>query len=390
MRKIKAKTKISVIVSIALLISFISIFLSPKFVKSQSGGLVITCDKDVYYGLTKIEAYCNVTDSGIANINFTSTFPGSVYGLEGIYDLRNVTYEEEIIDHYEYYEGKNYTGRVMLVNINGSLYINYTPLNFTLNFTNSTFNSTTNSTKSFLIPLSAVWRYSNSSYEWSFDGWWTSNASKPVYVNVTKWKYDWVPLNYITYETNGIKKYGIEGYDLSKNSGIFKIVFNVPIGSEGKFNLTVSADGVSDELDPWWDSNWKYRIPITIDNTQNPNTLTDYQVLITIDTQTLISDEKMRSDCGDIRFSYPNPDGTEIEIPYWIESGCNTPNTKIWVKVPYIPASSYATIYVYYGNPSATSLSNIASTFYFGDDFDDGVLNPAWTFTNNGNSYNTY
>jgi hypothetical protein len=67
----------------------------------------------------------------------------------------------------------------------------------------------------------------------------------------------------------------------------------------------------------------------------------------------------MNSDCSDIRFTYPNPDGTEIEIPYWIESDCNTPNTKIWVKVPNIPASSTTTIYVYYGNPSARSLSNV-------------------------------
>jgi hypothetical protein len=72
----------------------------------------------------------------------------------------------------------------------------------------------------------------------------------------------------------------------------------------------------------------------------------------------------MRSDCGDIRFSYPNPDGTEIEIPYWIESGCNTPNTKIWVKVPNIPANSNTTIYVYYGNPSATSLSDLDSVSF--------------------------
>jgi hypothetical protein len=50
-------------------------------------------------------------------------------------------------------------------------------------------------------------------------------------------------------------------------------------------------------------------------------------------------------------------------LNYWIESGINTTTTKIWVKVPSIPASSSKTIYVYYGNPSATSLSSVANTF---------------------------
>jgi len=106
--------------------------------------------------------------------------------------------------------------------------------------------------------------------------------------------------------------------------------------------------------------------------------LTDYQVLITLNTQTLISQGKMRSDCGDIRFALAN--GTLIS--YWIESGCNTNNTLIWVKVPSIPANSNTTIYLYYGNPSATSLSNPYSTMELFDDFEDGVINTTiWNVT---------
>ena len=107
-------------------------------------------------------------------------------------------------------------------------------------------------------------------------------------------------------------------------------------------------------------NSWGYRKPITIDNSRNANTLTDYQVLVTLDTRSLISQGKMRSDCGDIRFT--DSDGSTL-LSYWIESGCNSANTKIWVKVPNIPASSTKTIYVYYGNPSATSLSNGINTF---------------------------
>jgi len=117
---------------------------------------------------------------------------------------------------------------------------------------------------------------------------------------------------------------------------------------------------------------WAYRKPVIIDNTQNSNTLTNYQVLVNLDTASLISQGKMRSDCGDIRFT--DSDGVTL-LSYWVEPDtCNTTNTKIWVKVPSIPASSTKTIYVYYGNPSAASASNGNAVFEFFDDFSTDTL----------------
>jgi hypothetical protein len=106
-------------------------------------------------------------------------------------------------------------------------------------------------------------------------------------------------------------------------------------------------------------SQWGYRKSIIITNSGS-SALTDYQVNVTLDTASLISAGKMRSDCGDIRFT--DSDGSTL-LNYWLESGCNSASTKIWVKVPSIPASSTKTIYVYYGNPSATSASNYDNVF---------------------------
>ncbi|MEO0202980.1 MAG: DUF2341 domain-containing protein [candidate division WOR-3 bacterium] len=112
-------------------------------------------------------------------------------------------------------------------------------------------------------------------------------------------------------------------------------------------------------------SGFTYRIPITITE-RSGNTLTEYQVLVSINTQNLISQGKMRNDCGDIRFT--DSDGITL-LSYWLESGCNSANTKIWVKVPNIPANSNKTIYLYYGNLSATSASNKTSVLtYFSVD----------------------
>ncbi len=109
------------------------------------------------------------------------------------------------------------------------------------------------------------------------------------------------------------------------------------------------------------ESEWSHKVPITIDNMQNSNSLTNYQVLVTVDTNSLISAGKMRDDCGDIRFF--DPDNPTSYLNYWIESGCNSASTKIWIKVPSIPASSAKTIYMYYGNENASSESNASTVF---------------------------
>ena len=129
-----------------------------------------------------------------------------------------------------------------------------------------------------------------------------------------------------------------------------------------------------------------YLRKIIVNNTLNTNTLIDYQINITVDTETPISQGKMKPDCGDVRFTYLNTsDYKEYKIPYWIESGCNTSNTIIWIKVPYISANGNATVYMYYGNPNATSESNPHNVFDWYDDFSTNTLsnydivhNPGW------------
>ena len=109
----------------------------------------------------------------------------------------------------------------------------------------------------------------------------------------------------------------------------------------------------------WYNQNWKYRLPITITEQSGQN-LTDYQVKITIDTASLVSQGKMNPDGSDIRIT--SSDGI-TDLPFWIEDGTmNTTNTNIWVKVPSIPANGTTTVYMYYGNPTSTSASDVNTT----------------------------
>jgi hypothetical protein len=68
-----------------------------------------------------------------------------------------------------------------------------------------------------------------------------------------------------------------------------------------------------------------------------------------MDTASLITGGKMQEDCDDLRVS--DSDGS-TQLDYWIEGGCNTSSTQVWVRVPQIPDGG-KTIYVYYGNDSA-------------------------------------
>lgn len=124
-----------------------------------------------------------------------------------------------------------------------------------------------------------------------------------------------------------------------------------------------------------WLSGWKYRRPIMIRSSQ---TLEDYQVRLVLDTHTLVAAGKMKSDCGDLRFTLS--DGV-TELPYWIETGCNTSKTVVWVRIPLLEANKTNTIYMYYGNPAAHSASNGSKVFVFFDDFSRSTLGDRWVQT---------
>lgn len=149
-------------------------------------------------------------------------------------------------------------------------------------------------------------------------------------------------------------------------------------------NQTIpGSDGIGDtpyiNIDGGALPNYTHRIPIEINNSGNPNTLTNYQILLTIDTLTLISEGNMQPDGDDIRFT----DEDEITpISFWIENGIATSNTTIWVKVPNITAYSTKEIFMYFGNSSATGVSSGDNTFLLFDNFEGSTLNTTkWTAT---------
>ncbi len=123
-------------------------------------------------------------------------------------------------------------------------------------------------------------------------------------------------------------------------------------------------------------SGFKYYIPFQIEN-KNSQDLTDFQVKLNIDTKTLIDQGYMKSDCSDMRFVDPD---NLYELPYWIESGCNTNSTTVWVKVDSLHSLSNKELWLVFGNPLAVSKSNGSAVFEFFDNFEEGKL-VGWSFS---------
>lgn len=90
-----------------------------------------------------------------------------------------------------------------------------------------------------------------------------------------------------------------------------------------------------------------------------------------------------KSDFTDIRFT----DGSGNLFDHWIEQTFNGVNATVWIE--FTPDSTtyntITTVYAYYGNPTASDISDGEATFPFFDDFEDGTIDAKWTqATQNG------
>jgi len=96
----------------------------------------------------------------------------------------------------------------------------------------------------------------------------------------------------------------------------------------------------------WYNTAWKYRKPIVIDNRENSSSLARYQVKVELNSSNF-DFSKADSDGSDIIFT--DSDGTTL-LSYYAEDYDSTNQTAtLWPEVPTIPAFSQKTIYMYYG-----------------------------------------
>ena len=115
-----------------------------------------------------------------------------------------------------------------------------------------------------------------------------------------------------------------------------------------------------------WLIGWKYRKEIIIEERAGVS-LKDYAIAIQLNSDNF-DFSKAKGDGSDIRFTLN--DGV-TKIPYWIEKwDSKNKVATVWVKIPSIPAKGKVKIYMYYGNPAASSESNIRKVFLYAEDLE--------------------
>ncbi len=128
----------------------------------------------------------------------------------------------------------------------------------------------------------------------------------------------------------------------------------------------------------WYNNSWAYRKSHVVNAATGAGT--NYQVQVTVHygngadaAGNVYCNSLCKTDFTDIRFTAA--DGTTL-LSHWIQSFTASNNAVFWVKMPADLSTTNQTIYVYYGNAAAITVSSGTSTFIY---YDDGSTTTGWT-----------
>ena len=136
---------------------------------------------------------------------------------------------------------------------------------------------------------------------------------------------------------------------------------------------------------------WYYSEKITIDYTKIDKDLTDFPVLVKLDSSNF-DFSKAQSNGKDIRFALE--DGTLLSYERERHDNVNQ-KAEYWVKIPSVSSSADTTFYIYYGNPNASDGadptnvwdSNFKLVTHMNNNPDSSHIKDSTINANNGTKY---
>ena len=150
---------------------------------------------------------------------------------------------------------------------------------------------------------------------------------------------------------------GVDGSNLSTKTVQVTALNDAPIANDDSY--TTDEDSLLDSDTTWADSAWQYRRLINFDNLTRAENLTDFPVLIKLDSTT-IDYSKTQDQGQDLRFYDADGNALAHEIETWDEAG----TSYVWVKVPQIDANSNTDfVHMYYENAGAPDAQNAAGVW---------------------------
>lgn len=170
----------------------------------------------------------------------------------------------------------------------------------------------------------------------------------------------------------GLRLNGCMSYNYRLVTGTANDIVGEEISGEAADTVMPSVT-LWEKINSEWLDGWSYRKCHDINSATGAGT--DYQIKIIVHYGSgtdsggdVYCNSKCKTDFGDIRF-VDNDKVTELD--YWMETGSKIDGDKaiFWVEISDDLSSNPVTIYLYYGNSSATTTSNGDNTFLFFDDF---------------------
>jgi len=153
------------------------------------------------------------------------------------------------------------------------------------------------------------------------------------------------------------------------------------ISTQGTFENGTLENAVA-STSAWWNTKFLYRKQITVSNTSGSTAYKgDFASVTSLDTETLITAEKLQADGDDLRIVYW--DGTDwIDTPRGWEN-LNTSSTTVYFELQANIANSSSdnAYYLYYGNSTATG-PTVRTAIH--DTFDDNSIDSTIWETNDG------
>lgn len=142
-----------------------------------------------------------------------------------------------------------------------------------------------------------------------------------------------------------------------------------------------NAQLVGNPMTDWWDSDYSYRLPLTVSVGANPpdNRYQNYTVRVSgLDTADLISNTKMQADCDDLRVVYYDGSFTELDRDI-ISCDDSATEVRFALEADIADSSSDTGYYIYYGNFAASSGPETLNNVYLW--FDDTTTDTSSSYT---------
>lgn len=131
-------------------------------------------------------------------------------------------------------------------------------------------------------------------------------------------------------------------------------------------NIVLILSPIVSATDPWYNTNWDYRKSLTVSG----KIIGDTMRLVVVNNTgvgNLTCLGHVMNDFRDLVFT----DTSKNILSYWVQNYTVGVRATVWIN----NSLNVSTMYMYYGNPGATSSSNGNTTFWFFDDFNGTSLN---------------